>query len=214
MTENKSMESSSEGYGKKFELMTAFALAFFAAILAITDLGGSKFGDDEIIGANEKASIYAWYQSKSVKQSLLEGQRDLTRTLVDSGSIAQDRIPSLESLAKELEEDIFRYKKEKNELLLGSAAVGKENWSQDIDGELGKVVGAKEWEKKLDILGRAGDKFDRAVLFLQLCLVIGAVSLVLQEVKLKWVFFSAMVLLGGVGIVFSAQAFLIALTVG
>jgi len=214
MTESKSMESGSEGSGKRFELITALTLALFAAILAITDLGGSKYGDDEIIGANEKASIYAWYQSKSVKQSLLEGQKDLTRTLVDSGSIARDQISSLESLAKKLDEDILRYKKEKNELLLGSAAVGKENWVQDIDGEFGKVVGAKEWEKKLDILGQAGDKFDRAVLFLQICLVIGAVSLVLQEAKLKWVFFSAMILLGTVGVAFSVQAFLIALTTG
>jgi hypothetical protein len=214
MTDSKPTESSSEESGKKFELMTALVLAIFAAILAATDLGGGKYGDDEIIGANEKASIYSWYQSKSVKQSLLEGQKDLTKTLMESGAIDQDKLSSLESLAKKLDEDILRYKKEKTELLLGSTAVGKENWVQDIDGELGKVVGAKEWEKKLDILGRAGDKFDRSVLFLQLCLVMGAVSLVVQAVRLKWVFFGAMVLLGILGVATSVQAFLIAMAAG
>jgi hypothetical protein len=116
----------------------------------------------------------------------------------------------MESLMGKIDQDIERYRKEKVELLLGSAAVGKDNWAQDIEGEMGKVVGAKEWEKKLDTLGRAGDKFDMSVLFLQLCLVVGAVSLVLQEDRLKLAFFSGMVLLGVIGMIYSVQAFLMA----
>lgn len=214
MSDIRPVESESEGYGKRFEFMTALTLAIFAAILAIADLGGGKYGDDEIIGANEKANIYAWYQAKSVRQSLLEGQKDMLQTLVDTNSIKQDQITPIQSLMARIDQDIERYKKEKSELLLGSAAVGKENWAQDIDGELGKVVGAKEWEKKLDILGQAGDKFDMGVLFLQLCLVVGAVSLVLQEDRLKLAFFSAMVLLGVIGVFFSIQAFLMAASTG
>jgi len=209
MEDCKPEESSAERSGRRFELTTGLILTIFAAILAITDLGGSKFGDDEIMGTNEKANVYSWYQSKSVKQSLVEGQRDLVQTLVDSGSINQDQISSLRSLTTKLDEDIARYKKEKTELLLGSAAVGKENWVQDIDGEFGKVIGAKEWEKNLEILGRAGDKFDIAVLFLQLSLVMGAMSLVLQQVRMKWAFCGAMVLMGIMGAIYSVQAFLI-----
>lgn len=214
MAESKLRESSAEGTGKRFELMTALTLAVFAAILAITDLGGGKYGDDEMMAVNEKANIYSWYQSKSVKQSLLEGQRDLIQTLMDAGSIKQDQVSSLGSHVTKLDEEIAKYKKEKTELLLGSAAVGKENWVQDIDGGLGKVIGAKEWEEKADVLGRAGDKFDMAVLFLQICLVLGAVSLVLQEAKLTWIFYGAMVLMGSVGAIYAVQAFIIALPQG
>ncbi|MHC1724847.1 MAG: DUF4337 domain-containing protein [Syntrophobacteraceae bacterium] len=214
MAKTEHEDEGSSSFGKRFELITAITLAILAAILAITDLGGGKYGDDEIMGTNEKANIYDWYQSKSVKQSLLEGQKDLLKTLLDSGSIRQEQIGSLESLMTRLDQDINRYKKEKKELLLGSAAVGKENWVQDIDGEFGKVVGAKEWESKLALLGRAGDKFDLAVLFLQLCLVVGAVSLVLQEAKLKWVFFGGMVLLGLVGAALSLQAFFLVMPIG
>jgi hypothetical protein len=214
MSESNIMEPTAEGYGKKFEFMTALTLAIFAAFLAITDLGGGKYGDDEIIGANEKANIYAWYQAKSVRQSLLEGQKDLLQTLVDAGAMEQDHITLLQSLMVKLDQDIARYKKEKTELLLGSAAVGKDNWAQDIDGQLGKVVGAKEWEQKLDIFGQAGDKFDMGVLFLQLCLVVGAVSLVLQEDRLKLGFFSAMVLLGIIGLFYSIQGFILAALAG
>lgn len=214
MEEYSLKESSTEASGRRFELTTGLILTIFAAILAITDLGGSKFGDDEIIGTNEKANVYSWYQSKSVKQSLIEGQRDLIQTLMDSGSINRDQVSSLESLMIKLNVDITRYKKEKTELMLGSAAVGRENWVQDIDGELGKVIGAKEWEKNLDILGRAGDKFDIAVLFLQLSLVLGAMSLVVQQVRMKWAFCGIMVILGIVGSIYSVQAFLIVMQKG
>jgi hypothetical protein len=209
-----SNEVGREDRGRRFEIISGITLAFFAAILAVSDLGGGKFGDDEIIGTNAKANIYAWYQSKSVKQSLVEAQRDLIRVLLDSGSIQPAQTAALNDSLSKLDEEIARYKKEKKELLLGSAAVGKENWIQDVDGELGKVVGAKEWEDQLDTLGRAGDRFDLSVLFLQLSMVLGAISLVLQNERIKWSFYGLMVATGVVGSVFTVRAYLIALSVG
>jgi hypothetical protein len=200
--------------GGRFELICGLTIAVLAAILAITDLGAGKYGDDEIIGNNVKANSYAWYQSKSVKQSLVEGQRDLLRTLIDSGSVRSEQVETLQTYMKDLEEQIQRYGREKRELLLGSAGVGRENWVQEVDGTYGKVIGAKEWERKVDALATAGDLFDFALLFLQLCLVVGAVSLVLQQSSLKWSFYWAMLGLGIVGIVFSVRAFGVALLVG
>jgi len=210
MSDAMPVEQGLEKEKKRFEIVCALTLAVFAALLAITDLGASKYGDDEIMGTNEKANIYAWFQSKSVKQSLVEGQRDLVKTLMEAGSIDPAHQSTLEQLLGRLEQDIARYKKEKRELLLGSAKVGKENWVQDIDGELGKIVGAKEWEAKLAVLGQAGDKFDLALLFLQVSLVIGAVSLVLQENQLRWLFYGTMSTLGILGLVFSIRAFSLA----
>lgn len=198
---------------KKFELICGITLALFAAFLAITDLGAGKYGDDEIIGNNAKANVYAWFQSKSIKQSLIEGQNDLIKTLVAAGGVKEEQLGALNTLSTKLDGEIERYKKEKKELLLGSAAVGKENWVQDVDGELGKVIGAKEWEKKLDALGQAGDLFDMALLFLQLTLVLGAVSLVLQNPRTKWVFYLAMILIGIIGTIYSAYAYSLALSV-
>lgn len=207
MSEVNLSESGHEKRENKFELLCGITLAVFAAALAITDLGGSKYGDDEIIGTNAKSNVYAWYQSKSIKQSLVEGQRDLITTLIASGSINPEQVSTLQSLAGRLDEEINRYKKEKTELLLGSAGVGEENWIQDVDGELGKVMGAREWERKLDLLGRSGELFDMSVLFLQLSLVLGAVSLVLQREKSKRAFYCAMILIGLVGTVYSVAAF-------
>jgi hypothetical protein len=214
MFETGSSNSGQTSAEKRFELMCGLTLAFFAAILAITDLGGSKYGDDEIMASNAKSNAYAWYQSKSIRQNLSEGQRDLLTSLVESGTIRSEHLESIRNFNVKLDQEIDRYKKEKNEILMGSTAVGKENWVQDVDGELGKVTGAKEWEQKLDVLGRAGDVFDLSLLFLQLCLVLGAVSLVLQQKKMKWAFYGAMVLLGMVGLAYSIQAFSLALTLG
>lgn len=209
-----SAEGGRENSRKRFEIICAITLAVFAALLTITDLGGGKYGDDEIMGTNEKANIFAWYQSKSIKQSLAEGQRDLVRTLMGAGAVNPTHAEYLEAFAAKLDEEIRRYEMEKRELLLGSAGVGRDNWIQDVGGELGKVVGAKEWERKLDILGRAGDSFDLSVLFLQLGLVVGAVSLVLEQEKLKWAFYAMMVVLGVSGLCCSFQAFMIAASAG
>ncbi|MDO9280585.1 MAG: DUF4337 family protein [Pseudomonadota bacterium] len=73
---------------RRFELLAGLTLAVFAAVLAVVDLGGGKYGDDEIIGTNEKASLYQWYQSKSIKQAIVEQQQGLLTALLDAGAVA------------------------------------------------------------------------------------------------------------------------------
>ncbi|MCE9600526.1 MAG: DUF4337 domain-containing protein [Spirochaetia bacterium] len=203
MNDSQTIETES----KKFEILCGLTLAVFAAILAITDLGAGKYGDDEIIGHNDKSAAYAWYQSKSIKESLTVGQHDTLKVLVESGSIRQEQLPAMKKLLADLEADIARYKKEKKEILLGSAKVGKENWIQDVDGKLGQIVGAKEYDELVEKLGKAGDYFDMAVFFLQLSLVMGAISLVVQIPRMKNIFYGVMALLGAAGLVYSIIAF-------
>jgi hypothetical protein len=111
------------------------------------------------------------------------------------------------TLMATLDKDIARYKKERKEILLGSAAVGQENWVLDEDGQLGQVKGAREWEAEAKALGAVGDTFDIATFFLQICLVMGAVSLILKGERMRNVFYGLMVVLGGVGTVFSVMAY-------
>lgn len=196
-----------------YEAICGLTLAVLAAVLAVVDLGGGKFGEDELISHSEKAGAYLWYQSKGIKETLAEGQADMLKALVTSGVIAADKAPAVDSLITDIEGKARRYGKEKKEILLGSAKVGKENWVQDVGGEMGKVIGAKEWEEKADGLNGAGDIFDMATLFLQLCLVMGAISLVLQGSKLRWGFYVTMVIMGVVGSVYGSQAFRAALAV-
>ncbi|MDB5390886.1 MAG: hypothetical protein JWM11_6532, partial [Planctomycetaceae bacterium] len=186
-------------HNSNWEIRFGITLAVFAAALAINDLGAGKFGDDEIKETNEKSSAYMWYQAKGIKESLAEGQRDLIRTLIQADTISKDKQPQLDQVAKNLDADIKRYKQEKKEILLGSAAVGEENWVQEIDGQMGQVIGAKDREKTIERLSAAGDIFDFATLCLQLCMVLGAIGLLLSIPKGRKITFVTVITLGMIG---------------
>ena len=191
-----------------FEILCGIFLALFAAILAVTDLGAGKYGDDEIIAHNEKTTAYQWFNSKGMKQNIAEGQRDILNNLLIAGVIAKDQTVKAKTVIDNLDKEIKRYDREKTEILLGSEKVGKDNWVQNVDGQMGQVIGAKQWEDKAAMLGSAGDVFDLSILFLQLCMVIGAVSLVLKDERLKWTFFAIMIMLGSAGSIISVFSYL------
>jgi hypothetical protein len=197
-----------ESTSKWFEVAFGIGIAVFAAALGVNDLFAGKYGDDELRLATEKASAYLWYQSKGIKETLYEGQRDLISALVQGQVIAPAQATQTEAIVAKLGKDVDRYTREKKEIMLGSAAVGKDNWAQEVDGKLGQVTGIKDMERQLDVLGAAGDRYDMATLFLQLCLVIGAVGILIKQVPMKRIFFGAMLVLGIVGVVFSALAFM------
>lgn len=191
-----------------FEVRCGVVIAVFAAIMSVSDLVAGKYGDDEIIGTNDKAAAYMWYQSKSIKETLVEGEKSLLESLKEAGAVNPQAVAGLDKHIADLNRKILRYKKEKNEILKGSQTVGPENWVQDLNGELRKIIGAQELESHLASLAQAGDRFDTASLFFQICLVLGAMSLVLKKEKLQSIFFSGMCLLGTVGTGLSVWAYL------
>lgn len=195
----------------RFEMKCGVLIAIFAAIMAVSDMFAGKYGDDEIKFINEKSSSYMWYQAKSIRETVTEGQKDLIETLVKANVVKGEAQSLLMAHTTAVGKDIARYKKEKKEILLGSAKVGKENWAQDVEGKLGKVIGALEYQEKIEILGEAGDQFDLSSLFFQMCLVMGAISLVIKKEKLQNVFFYAMVTLGATGTGFAIAALRIAI---
>jgi Domain of unknown function (DUF4337) len=205
-----SKQSHSSGIALNWEIVFGCTLAIIAAVLAINDLAAGRYGDDELQMANEKSSAYQWYQSKSIKESLVEGQKDLLTTLLEAEAISPAKQENLKKFNNELGVKLLRYKKEKKEILLGSEAVGKDNWAQDVEGEMGKVTGAKATEQRLEVLGRAGDRFDLANLFLQLSLVLGAIGLVGKNTNVKKVFYAVMVSMAAVGGVFCIIAYRLA----
>ncbi|MBN8452495.1 DUF4337 domain-containing protein [Accumulibacter sp.] len=190
-----------------FEMLCGLTLAVLAAVLAVNELGAGKYGDDEIIAHNQKANAFDWYQAKGIKQSLVEGQRDILRILLESRVIPAESEGRMGTLMATLDKEIGRYRKERKEILLGSTAVGEENWALEEDGKLGQVKGAREWEAEARALGSVGDTFDIATFFLQICLVMGAISLILKGERMRNTFYGLMVVLGGVGTVYCIMAY-------
>jgi len=182
-----------------FEARCGVFIAIFAAIMAVNDLVAGKFGDDEIIGTNEKAAAYMWYQAKGIKENLVDGERSLLESLYKVGAIKPGAEQAIQEHIASLRAKTQRYKKEKDEILKGSQSVGKENWIQELNGQLGKIIGAQEIELHLATLAKAGDRFDLSSLFFQLCLVLGALSLILKKQQMQRYFFIGMCGLGTLG---------------
>ena len=191
-----------------FEMRCGVVIAIFAALMAITDLFAGKYDADEIIGTNEKSMAYAWYQSKSIKETLVESEISLLIGLKDAQAIQKEAINAVDNHLMNLQKKSLQYKKEKDEILRGSKTVGKENWTQEVDGQYGQVIGADEIEVHLGILSKAGDRFDIALLLYQICLVLGAVSLVLRRLSIQTFFFRSMVFLGLIGTGIALWAYL------
>ena len=210
--DQKSSTGQSEKARKRFETITGLTLALFAAVLAVVDLGAGKYGDDEIMGTNEKANLYQWYQSKSIKQSIIEQEASLISALIQAGAVASNSTATLREQLAVAEKSAERYDKEKKEILLGSSAVGPQGQVLIRDGKKGAIFGTKPWEQKLSILGDAGDKFDLATLWLQVALVFGAISLIIESQRLKHAFYVALVLGSLLGTGVGIQAYAIAMS--
>ncbi|MCX6645679.1 MAG: DUF4337 domain-containing protein [bacterium] len=185
----------------RYEIICGVVIAFLAAILAISNLISDRFSGNMMIAENEKASAYSWYTSKSIKQTLVEGQYAIIESLLAAGSVLPEQEESLRSILSDFQAKIEKYNNEKTEILEGSDVVGEENWAQDVDGEMGKIVGAQEWEQTVNRLNHVGDFFDLSALFLEIGLVLGAISLVIDQFFVKKIFFAGMSILGLAGFI-------------
>lgn len=186
----------------KFEIIAGIIIAFFTAILAIAGLAGDSYGQGILLGNTEKADAYDWYNTKGIKQTVTEGQKDVLDSLIATGVVKADSKKEVEAYLTKLQEKINKYSAEKNEILVGSNALDQSQWAQDVDGEMGKVKGAQEWETEIENLDKAGAKMDLASLFLQICLVVGAISLIMRKPKSKTIFLGLTLIIGLLGTVY------------
>jgi Domain of unknown function (DUF4337) len=200
-------EEKEEKDNKKLETATGFLLALFAAILAIVGILSDKAGDDEKEALSEKNNAYQWYQSKSIKQTLTENELNLFNAMSLNGDVTEKESSVLDSIKTKLKKKISKYIKDKDEIMRGSKKVGKENWSQeDEQGNLGNIMGVDDWKEVGEKLGDAGDQYDKSNMFLQLCLVLGAICLITPSDGTKKGFMIGMILLGISGTGFAIYA--------
>ena len=145
--------------------------------------------------------------------SVERSQKLLLEALLESGSVQATAIPSLREKLERTEAEIERLERQRQEIELGSEVVGEANWSIESGSGYGRVEGAKEQNRRLSLITRAVDRFDLAQVFMQVGLVLGAISLLFKSPTRKWRFFYLMCLLGSVGMVFSAWGWAVALGV-
>jgi hypothetical protein len=197
---------------ERAEALSGILIAFFAALMAISDLTNGNIEEEMRIAVSKNSSYFSWYQSKSIKQSLQESHLATLTTFLKTGMVKPEKEAAMLEEIEKTKEDIKRYKMEKKEILEGSANIPKEEWIQDLDGKMGAIVGVKEWEKKAAHLNIATNKFDIGMLFFQISLVLGAVCIVIYDnPKLQRLFTYTMIGSGLVGIISSIYGYFLSL---
>ena len=186
-------------------------IAFFAALMAISQMVNGELEEEMMIAHNKVVNYSSWYQSKSIKETLKESELNYLKTMELSRIVPPEQNGELLSKIAEVEADIDKYGAEKIEILLGSSAVGQENWAQDLDGEMGVITGVQEWEALADAYDAATKKFDLGMLFFQISIVLGAVCIIIYDnPKLQKAFILLMILFGIVGSIMSIYGYVIA----
>ncbi len=196
---------------EKAEAIGGVLIAFFAALMAISQMVNGELEEEMMIAHNKVVNYSSWYQSKSIKESLKESELNYLQNLLDSDMIAEDKKSGVLSSIKNSKKSIQKYAAEKKEILIGSGNVGKENWVQDLDGEMGKIIGVKEWEQLADDYDTATKKFDLGMLFFQISIVLGAVCIIIYDnPKLQKAFITLMIVFGIIGIFLSSYGYILA----
>ncbi len=196
---------------ERAEAVGGVLIAFFAALMAISQMVNGELEEEMMIAHNKVVNYSSWYQSKSIKESLKESELDYLQALLNTGMVVEDKQAAIIEQVEETKGLIQKYGAEKIEILEGSANIPKADWIQDLDGELGKIVGVKEWEQLADDYDNATKKFDLGMLFFQISIVLGAVCIIIYDnPKLQKTFITLMVVFGIVGIVMSIYGYMLA----
>ena len=186
---------------ERAEAIGGVLIAFFAALMAISQMVNGELEEEMMIAHNRVVNYSSWYQSKSIKESLKESELNYLETLLNSGLVSADKKSAVLMAIEESKEKIKKYDAEKTEILVGSANILKENWVQDLDGEMGKITGVKEWETLADEYDNATQQFDLGMLFFQISIVLGAVCIIIYDnPKLQKAFITLMIIFGILGV--------------
>tara|TARA_R110002033_G_scaffold114251_1_gene159181 strand:- start:28 stop:672 length:645 start_codon:yes stop_codon:yes gene_type:complete len=193
------------------ETIGGILIAVFAALLAIAELVNNNLEEEMMIAHSQFVNYSNWYQSKSIKQSLKESELDYLNALTETGIIPEDKTKNIKAKIAQTKSMVLKYEAEKTEILVGSSNVPREHWAQDLDGEMGKIIGIIEWEKLTQDYETATKKFDLGKLLFQICIVLGAVCIIIRDnKKLQKNFIVLMLAFGAIGILISAYGFILA----
>lgn len=186
-------------------------IAFFAALMAISQLVNGELEEEMMIAHNKLVNYSSWYQSKSIKESLKESELDNLEALLYTNAIAEEKRDFVYTKIEKTKAKIEKYKAEKHEILVGSKNIDKKDWVQDLDGQMGVITGINEWKvlaQKYDIATR---KFDFGVLFFQISIVLGAVCIIIYDnPKLQKSLVALMIIFGVIGVIMSAYGYSLA----
>ena len=197
---------------KKIEERGGVLIIFFVAIFAMLRVVNSTLEDKITTANNQQVKYSDWYNAKSIKQVMKENENVYLKALFDTGMVEPEHSAVLQTKIQTTSALIAKYESEKTEILLGSANIPKYSWTQDLNGEMGKIIGLQEWEKISNANLKSVAKIDLGLLFIEISILFGLVLIIIHDnVKLQNVFTILMVVTGLVGIAISFYGFALSL---
>jgi hypothetical protein len=153
-------EDLEEVISHKFTRRVALITAIFAAILAISSLGGSKAMKEMILAQQQASDQWAYYQAKAGREHFYRGQKMRLE---------------LDLLEKEtLKPDV----KQRYEALLQQMTVQEERYAKD---RLAIEQKARELEHERDVARSQDPYFEFAEALLQIAIVLASVAILAQS---------------------------------
>lgn len=140
--------------------ITTTVLAVLTAIAA--SRSGFCVAKNQVLTALE-GSKWAYYQAKSLKQNLLETQKDAFKVNILGATSPEEKALLKQNLIK-YESEITRYEKEKNEIRRAAELVGEDNAT----------------------VSKKGNAFSMSVVFFQIGIMLSSVGALLKRKEL-WI---------------------------
>lgn len=174
-------EEMEEVMSHKFTRRVALTTAIFAAILAISSLGGSKAMKEMILFQQQASDQWAYYQAKAGREHFYRGQKmRLELDLLEKETLKPEIKQRYEALLKQMATQEERYGKER----------------LDIE------KAARQLEHERDIARSQDPYFEFAEVLLQIAIVMATVSILSQSgaifgVSLFAAIFGALLCLNG-----------------
>lgn len=194
---------------KSKEAIGSVLIVLFAALMAVAELINNNLEEQMMISHNQQVNYANWYQAKSIKQNLKESELDYYNVLMESGIIPDNKIQNFKNKIAYTKSLVLKYEAEKTEILVGSSNIPREYWAQDLDGEMGKIIGVNEWEKLTRQYDNATQKFDLGKLFFQICIVLSMVCIIIRNNrKIQRNFIGLTLIFGTMGIIISIYGFI------
>lgn len=194
---------------KSKETIGGVLIVVFATLMAITKLINSNLEEQMTISQNQQVSYSNWYQAKSIKQNLKESELDFLKALLEIGAVPPDKQQNFKSIMAHSKSMAIKYEAEKTELLVGSSNIPREYWAQDLDGEMGRITGVKEWIGLTQKYRAATQKMELGQLLFQICIVLCAVCIVTRNNgKLQSNFIVLTILFGFLGVIAASYGYI------
>ncbi|PCE62422.1 DUF4337 family protein [Sediminicola luteus] len=189
---------------KKTEVVVGLFIILYAFLMSAMEITSSNLNDKMMIAYNKMISYTGWYQSKSIKQTLKESEVDYLEALMKTSDVSEEGLGDIKSKISQAKSKMLKYEAEKTEILVGSSKVPRQYWAQDLNGEMGKIIGINEWEESTRKYDQAINKIDVSILLFQIGIILGAVCIITYgNPKIQRLLLMSLTVFGVLGVVYA-----------